>query len=142
MDFKGLVIATNYLNLDHSLSSNKPYTIEHKHTIENKEMLVTSIVEMALISVPKPTNMYPALKTTLNFWIDNNDAENAERVLFSVKTQFSQMYFILYQKMTELKLGHIKLHPLCDKDIYQAIKSQIEIADLVFNDVGAYEFPF
>ena len=80
----------------------------------------------------------------MNFWIngESNQTAIAERILYSAKNQYAEIFFILYQIMSEHNLKHIHIHPVADSEVYQNVKSQIPIGDLTFNNLGRYNFPF
>jgi len=144
MDFKGLVITVDNAAISDDVTSYEPFFVEHCHTISERKGLVTSEVQLSLVSIAEPSKKHLAVATKLNFWINDGsgDSSIAERILYSVKTQFSQSFFVLYQLMTERNLGHVHIHAIPDFEMYQNIKAQLSIADLSFDNSGRYRFPF
>ena len=144
MDFKGLVIATEYVKIDGGINTNDPYSVEHRHVINDNESLISSEIEVFLVNIAEPGLRYPIIKTKMNFWIngESNQTAIAERILYSAKNQYAEIFFILYQIMSEHNLKHIHIHPVSDSEVYQNVKSQIPIGDLTFDNLGRYNFPF
>ena len=146
MDFKGLVISTDNFSFDETLDSiESPGSgIDVRFDIGIDSSLVTSQIEMSYCKTKNLDKPLARLKTTLKFWLDEQSVEvgSSERVLYSVKTQYSYMYFILYQKLSELNLDNLNLFPPTDKTLYTIISKQFELADLTFDEHGNYNFPF
>ena len=146
MDFNGLVIATDHFSVDEAFENwDSPESkIDLGLDIAIVDNLATSTVEMLYHKSEDLSKPLATLKTSVKFWIDINkmDKASAERILYAVKTQHSYMYFILYQKLSELKLKHVYLQSPSDNAFYNLITKSIIIADLAFNEQGNYLFPF
>ncbi len=146
MDFKGLVISTDDFSLDETLDSmDIPGSgIDVRFDIGIDGSLVSSQIEMSYCKTKNLDKPLARLKTTLKFWLDEQSVEvgSSERILYSVKTQYSYMYFILYQKLSELNLDNLNLFPPPDKTLYSIISQDYELANLPFDEHGNYSFPF
>lgn len=145
MDFNGLVIATDHLSLDETFNNwdSSESKIDLRLDVTIVDNLATSKVEMYYHKSEDLNSPLVTLKTSVKFWIDNsNNKVNTERILYAVKTQHSYMYFILYQKLSGLKLQHIYLHTPPDSAFYSLINQSVATASLEFDEQGNYSFPF
>ena len=146
MDFNGLVIATDHFSVDEAFENwDSPESkIDLGLDIAIVDNLATSTVEILYHKSEDLSKPLATLKTSVKFWIDINkmDKASAERILYAVKTQHSYMHFLLYQKLSVLKLQHIYLHTPPDRAFYNLITQSVAIADLQFNEQGNYSFPF
>lgn len=145
MDLKGLVIEKNALVVDKSVGTDAgglagamAYSIDVKADAD----LVSSFLEMTYFCSEKKQIPLAYLTTTLKFAVDSKhiDVTATETILHAVKTQVSLMMFMLYQKFTDMGVTNYYLVPRPDVFFYEAIKEEFELAPLVFNGVGNYDF--
>ena len=145
MDFNGLVIETNSLNAEEVFDfDGSNGAIDFGLDIKIVDNLVASKIDIIYFRSKSVLVPLVTLKTTQKFWVDQNnlDVEMSERFLFSIKTQNNYMFFMLYQKLTSLKIENVSIIAPPDKVFYDLINKQLTLAELKFNEQGNYSFPF
>ena len=148
MEFNGLVIETNSFTIFSETASTyaggNEGALGYAIAFNVADNLAVSQIEMTYYKSEKLHLPLAYLKTTLKFWIDQNniDVEATERILYSIKSQSSYMIFMLYQKFNSLNITGYRLISRPDKVFYDAINPEIGLTELEFDDTGNYCFPF